>query len=94
MKNLFSRLAKVEEQLKEYGHNNRIFIFADGQTYEMPENRIWPMFLDSIRRKPNPDADFFKKQLEVGNPDDSGMVYALEPYVTDVAEVFADELGE
>lgn len=92
MKNIFSRLKKIDDNMKQRGFNTRVFTFANGQIYEMPENRIWPMFHDLINKKPNNDVDFFRKQLEADNPDTNGMVYALEPYFTDITELFADEL--
>jgi hypothetical protein len=92
LRDLTTRLAAIEKEMKSRGHELLTIYFNDGTTYEMSAARIWPMFSDTLNKRPNADAAFFLEQWQAGNPDRGGLVYTLSIYAADPAEIWGDEM--
>lgn len=77
-RNLFSRLERIEQRLKEMGGESFIIEFSSGDVIEMNDKRMHCMF-DSIHEgNPNKDVEFFLNQLTNGYEDEGGLVHLIE----------------
>lgn len=92
MKNLFSRLFAIEQELEQAGHNGQVFTFSNGDTITLTGEQVQAMFSDTINRKPNKNAAFFLERFKAGHTDENGLVRSLSVYAADSAEIWSDEI--